>query len=370
MRVVYLFVSKGGAAYNSKPDWNPKAECSPNHTEPLGLETEGTFYILDKLQAEGVIDELFIVMESARGPGKAVWGRHRGVVVPELSQLSEFIRPNDVLLVRGGWRGWWEWLNDRAGTHWLLNYSANTGRQRWKFWDIILWDLDDVCFMDRLNRLWITFRKPTHPGIFKNLNLQNKYDICIGASFIHTKKGQWRMIHILDEYRKRYKSLPRCIMPGALRSSAGTPRILNRYEDLGIELPGMLPRHELAEVLNQSSIGVFLSTSGQNDRGPLEAMQCGCKLVLGSPKYHSPVTYANSKVTFVPEDIDDYKSIAIQLHKMIENYNPKNRHDVLKWNEKNAHADFVTFPMLERMFDMIRANPVPDPEAMRREYGL
>jgi hypothetical protein len=49
MRVVYLFVSKGGAKYKSNPDWNPKFDCSPNHTEKAGLETEGTFYILDKL---------------------------------------------------------------------------------------------------------------------------------------------------------------------------------------------------------------------------------------------------------------------------------------------------------------------------------
>jgi glycosyltransferase involved in cell wall biosynthesis len=200
--------------------------------------------------------------------------------------------------------------------------------------------------------------------------LHNKYDICIGASYIHDKKGQWRMIHVLNEFRRMFGFTPKCIMPGALRSASKTPLIIERHSEFEIEMPGMLERTELAKVLNQSSIGVFLGTSGQNDRGPLEAMQCGCEIVLGYPSYHSPVTYANSKITFVPEDIDDYKSIAIQLHDMIENYNPKSRYEILEWNKKNAHADYVTFPMMERMFDMIRENPIPDPKAMRREYGV
>ena len=370
MRVVYLFVSKGGAKYNSKPMWEPKVPCNPALEDPHGLPTEGTFYILDKLQEKGVIDELLIVIESARGPGKATFGRHRGIIVPELGELSQFIRKNDVLLVRGGWRGWWEWLNDRQGKHWLINYSANTGRQRWKFWDIVLWDLDDICLMDRLNRLWLTFRKPTHPGIFRPMNLFPVYDICIGASFIHDKKGQWRMIHVLEEYRKMYGVVPRCILPGALRSATHTNMVINRAPEFGIEMPSMLQREDLAKVLNQSKIGVFLGSSGQNDRGPLEAMQCGCNLVIGSPAYHSPVTYTNKNVTFVPKEIDDYKAIAIALHDMLDKYGANNRYEVLEWNKKNAHADHVTFPMLERMFDMIRENPIPDPEAMRREYGL
>lgn len=370
MRVVYLFVSKGGAKYNSKPDWNPNANCAAGHVEPSGLQTEGTFYILDKLQKEGVIDELFIVVEAARGAGKAVWGRHRGIVVPELSQLSAFIRPNDVLFIRGGWRGWWEWINRHAGRNWLINYSANTGRQRWKFWDIVLWDLEDICCIDRCNRLWLTFRKPTHPGIFKNLNSFQTYDLCIGASFIHDKKGQWRMIHVLEEYRKLFGHLPNCIMPGALRSASKTSMIVERHHEFNIEMPGMLERDNLAKVLNKTKIAVFLGTSGQNDRGPLEAMQCGCQLVIGSPPHHSPVTYMNKKITYVPEDRDDFKAIAIRLYDMIENYDPRSRFEVLEWNDKNAHADYVTFPMLERMFDMIRENPIPDVEAMRSEYGL
>ena len=370
MRVVYLFVSKGSAKYNSCPPWDPNCECDPVHTSPDGLPTEGTFYILDKLQKKGVIDELLIVYESSRGSGKATFGRHKGIVVPELGSLSPYIREGDVLLVRGGWRGWWEWLNDRQGKHWLINYSANTGRQRWKFWDIVLWDLQDICQIDRLGRLWITFRKPTHPGIFKSLREHQIYDLCVGASFIHDKKGQWRIIHVLDEFKRLYGYTPKCIMPGAMRHSTQTNTLINEFPKYGIIAPGMLDRKGLAKVFNQSKIAVFLGSGGQNDRGPLEAMQCGCNLLIASPQYHSPVVYENTSITYVPPHPDDYTSIAKNLHAMLETYGIDNRHEVLEWNKQEAHADYVTYPMLERMFNMIRKNPVPNAEAMRKEYGL
>jgi len=369
MRVVYLFVSKGSAPYNSCPPWNPNCECAPIHTSPDGLPTEGTFYILDKLQAKGVIDELFIVYESSRGPGKATFGRHKGIVVPELGSLTPYIKKGDVLFVRGGWRGWWEWLNERQGKHWLINYSANTGRQRWKFWDIILWDLQDICKIDRLERLWLTFRKPTHPAIFKDTDDKQIYDICVGASFIHDKKGQWRIIHILEQIQKLYGYTPKCIMPGAMRHSTQTNWLINHYERYGIEAPGMLERNHLAKIFNQSKIAVFLGTGGQGDRGPLEAMQCGCNLVIGAPQYHSPPVYKNTSITYVPPNIDDYEMIAKNIHAMLQTWRPENRQEVLKWNREKAHADYVTYYDLARMFDMIRKNPIPNAEAMRKEYG-
>ena len=359
MRVLYFFVSKGAAPYESKPAWNPKKFINDSDLM-LNLQTEGTFYMLDKLQEMGVIDTLMIVIESSADPGKAVFGRHKGIVVPELSEMTQFLKEDDVLFIRGGWRGWWAWLNDQKGKHWLMNYAANTGRQRWNFWDVQFWDCEDVFVLDRLRRLWVTFRKPTHPGIFKDMNLAPVYDICIGASYIHTKKGQWRMVHILKEYRKMFGELPKCVMPGALRSAAGTQRIIDNSADLEIEMPGMLEREDLATVFNQSKIAVFLGTSGQNDRGPLEAMQCGCQLIIGSPKYHSPVVYNNSDIQWVPDHIEDYKGIAGEIHEMLSNYESHKRQEVLDWNSREAHVDTVTIPAMSKIFSFIKENPKPD----------
>ena len=368
MRVVYLFVSKGGAGYKTSPKWSHRGPCDPAYLDPNGLPTEGIFYVLDKLQKESVIDELLIVFESSTGPGQGIIQGHKLIVVPELGELSPFITEKDIIFVRGGWRGWWEWLDGRKGKNWLINYSANTGRQRWKFWDIILWDINDICAIDRYKRMWITFRKPTHPGIFKNLSLPIEYDICIGASYIHDKKGQWRMIGILEEFRRLYGYVPKCIMPGSTRHATFTNMIINQAPNLNIVMPSMVPRSELAKIFNQSKVAVFLGSSGQNDRGPLEAMQCGCQLVIGSPEYHSPVVYENSKISWVPDNIEDFTSIAKGLKNLLDKWDAKNRIDIIKWNKKNSHADYAAFPAMSRMFNMIRENPYPDSVALAKEY--
>ena len=361
MRVVYLFVSKGSAPYKSKPSWNAKKVINDaSIMTPNGLQSEGTFYMLDRMQELGFIDELLIVIESSKDPGRAVYGRHAGIHVPELSELSQFIKKDDVIFVRGGWRGWWEWLNDRQGKHWLINYAANTGRQRWKFWDVVLWDLEDIFTIDRLNRLWLPFRKPTNPYIFKELDLPFKYDLCIGASFIHDKKGQFRSLRVLDEYERLYGKKLRCIMPGALRTSTHTQEIIDNASKYNIEMPGMLERKELAKVMNQSKIGLFLGSSGQNDRGPLEAMQCGCYLIIGSPKYHSPVVYSNKYIQWVPKSLDDYEGIAKKIHERLQYNIPLVKECVIEWNKNVAHVDTVTIPYIGSMFAYMRENPKPD----------
>jgi len=339
----------------------------------LGVKEEGYFFLLERMLQEGVVDEILLIMESTRGVGKITYAPNfEGWVIPDIDQLDPYLRDDDVIWCRGGHRSNFAFLNRaKERGNWLLLYAANTGRQRWKFWDVILNDLDTKNTFDRHRRLWLSWAKPVNTKVFKPLSIERKYDLCIGASYIHDKKGQWRAIKALIEYKKIWGATPKCILPGAIRRGTYSNNIHYQIDDhkLDVYFPKQhLPRTELNTILNQSKIFIHAGASGQNDRGPLEAMRCGCQLIIGSPDHHSPyVIYHPYGCT--PAS-NDPKDIAKTIHAMIVSYREEMRALTTNFHAETHGMDDVVLPHMARLFSVFKQNPKRNTEALRREYGL
>jgi len=353
--------------------WNPNIPPSPGFTEQGGFVSEGTFFLLQRLKQEKIIDDFIVVMDSARGHGVTTYEGVKVYVVPEISQIDPYLKKDDVIWVRGGFRSWFNWIvRKKEQGHWVMLYAANTGRQRWTFWHVVLDDLHDSNRHDRHGRVFLKYRKPTNTSIFHPLDIDQVYDVCAGASYVHDKKGQWRVIESLIEYQRIYGKNLYCVLPGAFRHSTHSSQIrdkINTYH-LDVKITGMLPRKQLAVVLNQSRLFVHLGSSGQNDRGPLEALHCGCPIVIGSPSYHSPMVYNNESISFVPPDKNDFTAVAKDLHRLVKRHNKKLRSEVIAHCRKEADLDSVIVPAFRRLFKVYKENPTPNTDALREEYGV
>ena len=318
MKVIYLYTSHGAAPTNSIADnWRPPAQCGQQYDSVHG---DGVFKLLGELHKNGVIDDLRVFYESNRDPGKAQW--IPGVyccVVPEIRFVAPFIKEDTIIFARGGFRGWHDFLHGYKGKNWLMLYPANTGRERWPWWDVILEDRQRANVVDKCGRYWNFFIKPTDEGIFHPTDQKIKYDLCIGASHIHDKKGQWRTIEALVEYKRLYGNSPRCILPGAARKGVRSSSIINRIKQhaLDVSIPGEVTKEGLCQIFNESKFFIHLGTHGQNDRGPIEALACGTPLIIGSPQYHSPII---NEVSFIPPDINDFTSVAKEINRLLRHY--------------------------------------------------
>lgn len=370
VRVIFMFMREGAAGPGVVKRWDKTRPCAAKYTNKnSGVYTEGIFYMLSRMLQTKIIDELLVFFESNRGAGYADWGDGvKGYVIPELSFINEYIRENDIIFVRGGFKTWHNWLVDKKKKgHWLLTYNANTGRQRWKFWDVIFWDIKELKQMDRHGRIWFYYKKPTRPDLFHPIwDIKPKYDICVGASYIHDKKGQWRTINTLIAYKRLFGRNLKAIMPGAPRRGVKSNHIRNliKKHALDIDVVSMLPRSEMAaKVYNQSKIFVHLGMSGQNDRGPLEALACGTPVVIGAPNYHSPVVWRDTIACWIPPNREDYDAIARELHLLVEEWNEELKKYVVDYYANECDIEDVILPEMKTLFDFIRENPVRDKKA-------
>jgi glycosyltransferase involved in cell wall biosynthesis len=295
MKLVFFYVSNGPTPTGTNAPWNPGAFSKNQYAATL--PTEGYFYLIRKMLDRGIIDDALIIIESNRSPGKFEHEGIKGCVVPEIRYVDDYIQPGDVVWVRGGFRTWHDYLIElQQRGHWLLLYAANTGRERWPFWDIVFDDLSTDERMDRYGRFFLHFKKPTNEEIFKPIDCKKEYDICIGASHIHDKKAQWRIIEALHVYKKQTGKTFKCILPGVVKNGVNTnmwvaPEVLR---ELNIVRPGMVSREELALIYNKSRLFAYLGEAGQGDRGPLEALACGTPLFVGKTTRLPPVTHAYS----------------------------------------------------------------------------
>lgn len=290
MKLLFLFMSQSSAPAGSYSKWEPKTDCAPEYHERFNAE--GYFAMLQQLVDEDVIKNLKIFYESNKGPGLANWVKGKNVhceVIPEIRFVEKYIEEDTIIWVRGGFKHWHDWLLQYKGKNWLMLYAANTGREKWKWWDIIF---DDICmtnFLDTHERYYFPFIKPIDDKFFSpDFSIKKKYDICIGASHIHDKKGQWRVVELLIEYHKKYGKHLSAVMPGAIRHGVETNKMISKLKDLNVDFIGRhINRKELVQIFNESKISIFFGTHGQNDRGPLESLSCGTPVIIGSPKYHT-----------------------------------------------------------------------------------
>lgn len=366
---MYLYMCLGNAPQDANVNWDPNMPCIPRYTD--NMKYEGPSIMLSELKRSGVIDDIKVFYESNRGPGYADWGLGlHGWVCPQIKWANQFIDKNTVVYVRGGFRSWFELLKSKMGVNWLMAYNANTGRERWTIWDIILWDLTENNFLDRHGRLWYHYVKPIDEKTFYPMNQGPFYDVCIGSSHIHDKKGQWRVVDALILYKKKYKVNLKAIMPGFGDKGTQTQQIRSKIINhrLDVTITGMLSKPDLNRtVYNRSKIGVFVGTHGQGDRGPIEALACGIPVILGMKKYHSPHVY-DKRVAAILDNVHSIEELTDLIHHFLKNRpNRKQVHNYFK-----SHMGFkeVCYPNLKFLFDFIRDNRKPTIEAKRELIQL
>jgi glycosyltransferase involved in cell wall biosynthesis len=355
MRLIFFYTALGQASPGSNIPWDPAKQT--NNRFAVGFQEEGYYWLIKRMLETGIIDECLVFVESCHNTGSREYMTRppfRVYVAPEITAADKYIKPGDIIWVRGGFRTWHDYLVDLAGRrHWLLLYAANTGRARWPFWDVILDDLPGCSFVDGAERIHLDFRKPTHEGLFYPVDLEQEWDLCIGASFIHDKKGQWRAINALIEHERITGYKLHCIMPGAERRGVMTTEMFRKIADhkLDVTFPGCVSRSNLNRIYNSSKIFVHLGSHGQGDRGPIEAMRCGCRIIIGYPKYHAPWTGVNNPYCCVARDPDNRKSVAANFQLALEQYTPDTRQKISSYHEAQAGVETMSLGQMKELFE-------------------
>lgn len=377
MRLVFLYMSYGPAKEGSKEPWDKTVKSENRFVQEGGLPTEGYFYLLKRMLEEGIIDDLLIFIESNRSPGHAIIDGVPCYVVPEISYVEPFLTDEDVIFARGGFRTWYNFLvRMQIKGHWLMLYAANTGRARWKFWDIVFDDLKKEHWWDTKKRFFFQFKKPINPNIFKPLKVDRDIDVCIGASHVHDKKAQWRAIDALIALQglDPVDGFLKCVMPGAIKRGIHTNNIIGKVQKYGlnVEMPGHVRRSDLNKYYNRSKVFIYLGNSGQNDRGPLEAMSVGCPVILGGRERHSKVLYENRIGCRIVEKPTDPVQCAIALSEMLAIHTEGLRIYNQIYFDNHSGFETVILPEMAELFGIIRKNlhSKEKVEVLKRAYGL
>jgi len=370
MRVVFLYVSyKHG--FGEYIDWSMENQSTNYYASRF--EDEGYSLLLDKMVEGSIVDEALCVIESKDSPGSFRCRDHiQGYVIPSIEDLAGILKAGDIVWVRGGWRHWHDTLVrlQKDGRHWMLIYAANTGRGKWPFWDVVFDDIGGKEFIDKGDRLFLDFRKPMNEDIFKlkpSDSSSTSYDFMIGASRIHDKKGQWRVVDALVELKEQFGINPSCIMPGPMARGVETNRIKETIISKGLKVitPGSLPRPQLADVMNDTRYIIHLGSHGQGDRGVMEAMACGCIPIIGFPQYHArwlvetPYTHIINERN--PLNIARELNVNLCLR-------PLPRLTIARCRSEGAGLYEKCLSDMDRLFSFFRHFPVREEGLLRREW--
>lgn len=324
MRIVYFFTENGAApdsVFGPHPShqWSPSA-ATQNYYARTSLPTEGFFLLWKRLIEADILDEVLIVVESTRSPGFIRYeDKLSCLVVPHISLIDPFLREDDVIFARGGFRSWHRYLGSlRERGHWILFYRADTNRGGWPFWDVIFDDCNDTLVVDKTKRVFLPFLKPMQEELFQYKPMKKVYDLCIGASHIHDKKGQWRGVEAMIAYKKKFGIDLNCVMPGGFYKGIHTNEIIRKRDIHGLSLtiPGMVSRQQLCEYINQSKLLIHLGNSGQNDRAPLEALCCGVPAMIATPHRHASFI-KDMPCSIIVKEIDDPETIADEINEIL-----------------------------------------------------
>lgn len=349
----------------------------------INIQSDGIFALLDLISATEVVDHTYCIIDSKKGNGVLRPTRTTTICcVSNIELLNDPVfkltffdyKKDCILFFRGGFRAWLPFLNNLDGLPlWKLYYRANTNHGHWPYWDVVLNDLcPNNLYLTKLRKncnkydivsiinmsggsssttssskntdvysnkykLIYHYRKPVNEYIFKPIiPAQHKYDIMIGASHIHTKKGQHIALQACNKLasgNKKYTDL-KYIMPGAMIRS-GTNDIINKSWPIWLYKPGFQKRSCLAHLMNNSKLLIHAGPGGQNDRSVLEALACGIPVMIKDPARYSPWMEENDYVTICNSNsIDDWaQAIERAWDKIPQDWNAFNqyRKNLVDW---------------------------------------
>lgn len=330
--------------------------------------TDGHFELIDYMKRNGIVDEVDAVLDIYRVRKEERVITNAGVVVRRLNGL-ECLRPNpgDVVWVRGGWKAWLPWIGKCMDRKiWLMFYDANTGRKSWSFWDVVVSDIIRHQTIDKNGRLWYWYPKPVS-HVFQPRNMELQFDVCIGASRVFDKKGQWRVYNAILEYERLFGEKLKCAMPGCYRYGGVHTREMQRsikgHPNI-VELP-LIPRPQLADLFNLSKVVTHSCGGGYGDRAPLEAGACGCPIVLAATLRHALFVFKDPEIVWVPNDVDNPKEFAKGLKAWIESATPDKRKKVAEHFKKYGSIETGSGPRMRRLFEFFRAHPLANRDALQ-----
>ena len=372
MKLVFLFMSKSSAVPNSTERVYPQTACGKYYSD--AFNDEGYFKMVEILLEKKVFSEVYVFYESNREPGLAGWIKSHMAyceVIPEIRFVDEYIDDDTVILVRGGFKHWHNFLLKYKDINWLLIYAANTGRDKWKFWDVVFDDLEMKNEIDKYGRYYFPFVKPINEDIFIPLYKQERHcDFCVGASHIHDKKGQWRIVEAVKEYNKIYLSTLNCIMPGSPRGGAKTKEMFNKLSETKfVTTPGFVDRKILNKIYNMSKYYIHFGAHGQNDRSAIEALCAGVFPIITHPKYHTPYLsklFSRINIDFKFTNLDNPVEIAKDLRRLrneIYRSPISSKEFIENLYQKYNGMHTVVIPRMKKLFEIISENKTPTPEA-------
>jgi len=287
-------------------------------------------------------------------------------VIPEINMLEEFIDDDTIIFIRGGFRHWHDFLLKYKDTNWLICYAANTGRDKWTWWDIVFDDLTMSNDIDRHGRYHFPFIKPTNEQIFDVKECSLKYDICIGASNIHDKKGQFKSVEVIEAFHKLFGYYPTAVMPGAFRRSLHTTKMMNKpFFNDEIHTPGMLTKPELSDLFATCKIFMHLGTGGQNDRSILEAHACGVPVILSNTSRFTPLLEEDNMSTFVFGKDALNSQLADRIFSILYEAPLTNKIKCRSIYKQRMGYDEIIIPMLSKFFKILD-NTKPNLETKER----
>ena len=327
------------------------------------MKTDGHFPLMRALKNAGLVDSVRLVMETGREYHETV---EPGVEIETLRGGIDSLKLDrgEVVWIRGAWKSWLPWIERHRYDHWFIYYAANTGHAPWPYWHVILDDETGLNRIENGKRLWFNYHKPIHDIFHVPVsNIEPEYTLCLGASHIYDRKGQYRAFEVMKTYHRLYGIKLRCLMPGKFYShERHTEAMRAELKDWpNVEMPGFVDRADLRNLLHKCQYFLHLNNTGQGDRGPMEAGCCGCNLILGATKHHHPYTYAPESHTKLMPEMDDYETIARYVHDNV----PAARADIAAHFQANSSITGYVVPVFRTLFQIFRENPEPDTHLLR-----
>ena len=199
--------------------------------------------------------------------------------VNNLNEVFKYTKP-DISLWRGGFKEYDEISKKNPKFFGLKLYLAAGKRLTPQYSGIY----DRILVEDDLDKIQIKnsipFYKTTNPNIFKPLNLDKKYDLCIISNFSQLRYKGTDLI--IDEISKNpfLQKLEICHIGN--KSEIGIS--LSKQKNVkNIEFLGSLDRFKINEILNQSKFGIVNSNRiDGNPRVITEILTSGTPLFINS----------------------------------------------------------------------------------------